>query len=46
MTAEEDKAVFEEIIKAMIDDEVNSNTFANVYDEINSMLVAEEETET
>lgn len=46
MTAEEDKAVFEEIIKAMIDDEVNSNTFANVYDEINSMLVVEEDTET
>lgn len=46
MTAEEDKAVFEEIIKAVIDDEVNSNTFANVYDEINSMLVVEEDTET
>lgn len=43
MTAEEDKAVFEEIIKAVIGDEVNSNTLANVYDEINSMLLVEEE---
>ncbi|WP_075619619.1 DUF4317 domain-containing protein [Paenisporosarcina indica] len=45
MTAEEDKAVFEEIIKAVIGDEVNSKTLANVYDEINSMLVVEEDNE-
>ena len=45
MTAEEDKAVFEEIVKAVIGDEVNSKTLANVYDEINSMLVVEEEYE-
>jgi len=46
MTAEEDKAVFEEIIKAVIGDEVNSNTLANVYDEINLRLVVEEDTMT
>ena len=43
MTAEEDKAVFEEIVKAVIGEEVNSKTLANVYDEINSMLVVDEE---
>ena len=45
MTAEADKAVFEEIVKAVIGDEVNSKTLANVYDEINSMLVVDEEYE-
>jgi len=45
MTAEEDKAVFEEIVKAVIGDEVNSKTLASVYDEINNMLVMEEENE-
>lgn len=44
-TAEEDKAVFEEIVKAVIGDEVNSKTLANVYDEINNMLVMDEENE-
>ena len=43
VTAEEDKAVFEEIVKAVIGDEVNSKTLANVYDEINAMLVVDEE---
>ncbi|HSP23028.1 MAG TPA: DUF4317 domain-containing protein [Planococcus sp. (in: firmicutes)] len=45
MTAEEDKAVFEEIVKAVIGDEVNSRTLAGVYDEINQMLVVEEESD-
>ncbi|MFX3673659.1 MAG: DUF4317 domain-containing protein [Paenisporosarcina sp.] len=45
MTAEEDKVVFEEIIKAVIGDEVNSKTLASVYDEINHMLAVEEESE-
>lgn len=45
MTAEEDKVVFEEIVKAVIGDEVNSKTLANVYDEIHNMLVIEEENE-
>src|SRR5690606_29186249 len=43
VTAEEDKAVFEEIVKAVIGDEVNSKTLANVYDEIDAMLVVDEE---
>ncbi|MGE6486698.1 DUF4317 domain-containing protein [Paenisporosarcina sp. NPDC076898] len=43
MTAEDDKAVFEEIVKAVIGDEVNSKTLAGVYDEINHMLVVEED---
>ncbi|WP_342542580.1 DUF4317 domain-containing protein [Paenisporosarcina sp. FSL H8-0542] len=45
MTAEEDKAVFEEIVKAVIGDEVNSKTLAGVYDEINNMLLVEKEGE-
>ena len=43
VTAEEDKAVFEEIVKVLIGDEVNSKTLAGLYDEINSMLVVDEE---
>ncbi|MDX1772081.1 MAG: DUF4317 family protein, partial [Planococcaceae bacterium] len=42
MTAEEDKAVFEEIVKVVIGDEVNSRTLAGLYDEINHMLKVEE----
>ncbi|MFS0575770.1 DUF4317 domain-containing protein [Sporosarcina sp. 179-K 3D1 HS] len=45
MTAEEDKAVFEEIVKEVVGDEVNTRTLANVYDEINSMLDVEDEDE-
>ncbi|MCH4825534.1 DUF4317 domain-containing protein [Planococcus halocryophilus] len=45
VTAEEDKAVFEEIIKAVIGDEVDSRTLAGVYDEINQMLVIEAESD-
>lgn len=45
MTAEEDKAVFEEIVKAVIGEEVNSRTLAGVYDEINHMLVVDKESE-
>ncbi|EGA91253.1 hypothetical protein GPDM_00250 [Planococcus donghaensis MPA1U2] len=41
VTAEEDKAVFEEIVKAVIGDEVDSRTLAGVYDEINHLLVIE-----
>ncbi len=44
-TAEDDKVVFEEIVKQVIGDEVNSRTLAGVYDEINSMLQVEEEDE-
>src|SRR5690606_4297926 len=45
VTAEEEKAVFEEIVKAVIGEEVNSRTLAGVYDEINQMLVVAEESE-
>ncbi|WP_088007187.1 DUF4317 domain-containing protein [Indiicoccus explosivorum] len=45
MTAEEDKAVFEEIVKSVIGEEVNSRTLAGVYDEINHMLETEKENE-
>lgn len=45
MTADDDKAVFEEIIKAVVGNEVSTKTLANVYDEINSMLVVEDEGE-
>jgi len=38
MTAEDDKAVFEEIVKEVIGDEVNAQTLASVYEEINRMM--------
>lgn len=43
MTAEDDKAVFEEIVKEVIGEEVDSRTLASVYDEIQSMLIVDEE---
>ncbi len=43
MTADDDKAVFEEIIKEVVGKEVSTKTLANVYDEIHSMLVVEDE---
>ncbi|KXH80624.1 DUF4317 domain-containing protein [Sporosarcina sp. HYO08] len=43
MTAADDKAVFEEIVKDLVGDEVNTKTLASVYDEINSMLIVEDE---
>ncbi|AQU80897.1 MULTISPECIES: DUF4317 domain-containing protein [Planococcus] len=45
LTAEEEKTVFEEIVKAVIGDEVNSRTLAGLYDEINQMLVIEAESD-
>ncbi|MFJ7935411.1 DUF4317 domain-containing protein [Sporosarcina sp. NPDC096371] len=45
MTAEDDKAVFEEIVKEVIGGEVDTRTLASVYDEINSMLIVDEEEE-
>ena len=45
MTAEDDKAVFEEIIKEVVGNEMNTKTLASVYDEINSMLIVEDEGE-
>lgn len=45
MTAEEDKAVFEEIVKEVIGHQVNAQTLANVYEEIHRMLDVEDEEE-
>ncbi|MCZ2259647.1 DUF4317 domain-containing protein [Sporosarcina sp. G11-34] len=45
MTAEDDKAVFEEIVKEVIGDQVNTQTLASVYDEIKRMMEVEEEEE-
>lgn len=45
MTAEDDKAVFEEIVKEVIGDEVNAQTLASVYEEINRMMDEEDEEE-
>ncbi|WP_214828874.1 DUF4317 domain-containing protein [Exiguobacterium algae] len=45
VTAVEEKAVFEEVVKAVIGEEVDARTLATVYDEINQMIVAEEESE-
>ncbi|RKD22903.1 hypothetical protein BEP19_11750 [Ammoniphilus oxalaticus] len=43
MTAKEDKAVFEEIVKEVIGDQVNAETLSNVYEEINRLIDEEEE---
>lgn len=43
MTAEDNKTVFEEIIKDIIGEEVDSRTLAGVYDEIHNMLMVEED---
>ncbi|WOV84313.1 DUF4317 domain-containing protein [Sporosarcina jeotgali] len=45
MTAEDDKAVFEEIVKHVVGDEVNTQMLTSVYDEINRMNTVEEEGE-
>ena len=43
MTAQDDKAVFEEIVKEVVGEEVESSTLSNVYEEINRMMEEEEE---
>ncbi len=45
MTAEDDKAVFEEIVKEVVGEEVDTNTLSNVYEEINRIIEDEEEEE-
>jgi len=45
MTAEDDKAVFEEIVKHVVGEEVNTQTLAGVYDELHRMTTVEEEDE-
>lgn len=43
LTAVEDKAVFEEIVKEVVGEQVDSSTLANVYEEINRVIVENEE---
>ncbi|MGP4060640.1 DUF4317 domain-containing protein [Halobacillus litoralis] len=43
MTAKEDKAVFEEVIRDVVGDQVNPSTLANVYGEINRTVEENEE---
>ncbi|WP_182200924.1 DUF4317 domain-containing protein [Paraliobacillus salinarum] len=45
MTAEEDKAVFEEIVKHVTDNKINTTTLSNVYEEINRTIEENEEDE-
>ncbi|MDN4526449.1 DUF4317 domain-containing protein [Fictibacillus fluitans] len=45
MTAQDDKAVFEEIIKHVTSDQLNTSTLSNVYEEIHRMIVDTEEEE-
>lgn len=43
MTAQEDKAVFEEVIKDVVGDQLNPSTLAAVYEEINRVVEENEE---
>lgn len=43
MTAEDNKTVFEEIVKEVMGEEIDSRTLAGVYDEIHNMLMVEED---
>ncbi|MFB4165008.1 DUF4317 domain-containing protein [Alteribacillus sp. JSM 102045] len=43
MTAKEDKAVFEEVIKDVVGDQLNPSTLAHVYGEINRVVEENEE---
>lgn len=45
VTAVEEKAMFEEVVKTVIGEEVNVGTLATVYDEINQIILAEAERE-
>ncbi|MDN4075866.1 DUF4317 domain-containing protein [Fictibacillus terranigra] len=45
MTAKDDKTVFEEIIKDVTRDQLNTSTLSNVYEEINRMIEENEEEE-
>lgn len=45
MTAKEDKIVFEEIVKDVTGDQLNTSTLANVYEEINRVIEDNEEDE-
>ncbi|MDW0116524.1 DUF4317 domain-containing protein [Sporosarcina thermotolerans] len=43
MTADEDKIVFEEIVRSVTGNEINTRTLASVYDEIQRMMEVDEE---
>jgi len=45
MTAEDDKVVFEEIVKKVAGDQINTSTLSNVYDEIQRTIEENEEDE-
>ncbi|WLV24581.1 DUF4317 domain-containing protein [Aciduricibacillus chroicocephali] len=45
ITAQEDKAVFEEIVKQVAGDELDTPTISNVYEEINRLMEDEEDDE-
>lgn len=45
MTAQEDKIVFEEIVKDVVGDHLDTSTLANVYEEIHRMIDENEEEE-
>ncbi|MFC0301709.1 DUF4317 domain-containing protein [Virgibacillus soli] len=45
MTAEDDKIVFEEIVKHVAGDQINTSTLSNVYDEIYRVIEENEEEE-
>jgi hypothetical protein len=46
MTAKDDKAAFEEIVKNITGDQLNTLTLSNVYEEINRVIEENEEEET
>lgn len=46
ITAQEDKAIFEEIVKQVVGDQVDATTLSNVYEEINKIIDENEEEET
>lgn len=46
MTAQEDKAVFEEIVKEVVSGQLNTSTLSNVYEEINRVIDENEEEDT
>ncbi|RPF50090.1 DUF4317 domain-containing protein [Aquisalibacillus elongatus] len=45
MTAQEDKVVFEEVVKKVTGDQINTSTLSNVYEEINRVIEDHEEEE-
>ncbi|WP_164669936.1 DUF4317 domain-containing protein [Virgibacillus doumboii] len=45
MTAQDDKVVFEEIVKNVAGDQINTSTLSNVYDEIHRVVEENEEEE-